>query len=503
MPASNRTVHRECGPSGEGRTTFFDRAHLLTWRNFLLTLIVLGVALRVVGLFSGTVASDASSYAVMAESLLENGEFVMPLGDWWSDNWAPAYSHHYSPAYPIYLAPFVAIGGLSPMTIKFAAFVSSLLMIAVAFWTTRSLYGASKAFLVAAAASVDPALIATGSAGYSEDFLTLFFVLTMWAILKSLRDERYMVLAGVFAGIAYLTKGVMGWFFLIAGLSGLAWRFHYIRWRVFKDKYYIAAILIFAAFVAAWSLRNLTRFWDGSAAGLLTAWQSSAYFARATDEAAANPLALAFILAVRLPFYVGLFLLLGIYWLKDFRRMTRITDEHYSGLWLAVFLTYFLAWLISGILWVHEGNPIFWVDQIRYVVMANVVILWLVVKDAKERDRGFRRKYSAMIAVLLVVGILFLAQPRPGTFAAYDILREQARDGDVVAIDGLLRYEVMVNVGTSLTYVAYAPGIRADFIITADSSKTFSGYTLLGIGRTLNSMPGFVLNSTVAVWEAT
>jgi len=472
----------------------------LSWRNFLTGLIVLGVGLRIVGLFTGAVPSDAATYGVMAKSYLEADEFVMPLGDWWSPNWSPEYSHHYSPAYPIYLAPFVAIGGLAPLAIKVAGFASSLLMVAVAFWTTRDLYGREKAILVAAAVSVDPVLIATGSVGYSEDLLTVFFVLTIWAILKSLSDPRYIVLAGLFAGLAYLTKGIMGWFFLIAGIAGLAWRFHYIRWRVFKDRYYIAAILIFGAFVGAWAGRNLARFWDGSAVELLTAWQSSGYFARATSEAAADPLALAYVLALRIPFYAGVFLFFGAYWIRELRATPKISDEHYSGLWLAVGLTYFLAWLLSGILWIHERNPIFWIDQIRYVVMANVVILWLVVKDGRIQAAAFRKKYAAMVAVFLVTAVLLLAQPKPGAFSAYDLLRQTSDPGDIIAIDGLLRYEVLVNVGADRTYVEYVPNVTADYIITRVLSASFAGFALLGVGRTANPILGVVPSFDAAVW---
>jgi dolichyl-phosphate-mannose-protein mannosyltransferase len=475
-------------------------AHL-TWRDLLIGLVSIGVLLRVVGLFTGFVAADASVYAVMGESLLTSGEFIVPLGEWYSDNWAPAYSHHYSPAYPTFLAPFLAAAGLTSFAVRFAAFVSAILLLVVAYLTTRSLYGTDKALLVTAVVAVDPVLVASAAVGYSEGFLTLFFVLTMWAILKSLKDERYMLLAGLFAGIAYLTKGVLGWFFLIAGIAGLAWRFHYLRWRVFRQVHYLAAIAIFGGFVALWSLRNLVRFWDGSAVSLLTAWQSSAYFAGATNEALHSPGDLLFILAVRIPLYAGLFLFLGAWWLKELRGSLTLSDEHNSGLWLSVALVYLLAWLISGVLWIHERGPIFWLDQTRYVVMGNVVILWLVVKDASIQGRIFRRKYVAMVAVLLTVAVLVLVQPASGAAQGFRVLRERVGPGDVVAIDGYFRYEVVLNVGVGPRYIRYEPGVDADFIFTANLSRTFTGYVLLTTRTTGASGLGFLLPSEVAVWQ--
>lgn len=479
----------------------FRMDRLLSWKHILLLVVVAGIGLRCYGLVVGYVAADGAVYGEMAYSLLRNGEFIMPLGEFWSASWLPTYSHHYSPAYPMFLAPFVAAGGLTPLTLKAGAFVSAILLMAVAYWTTRDLYGKDKAVLVTAALSVDPVLILMSSKGYSENFLTLVFVLTMWAILKSLTDARYMVLAGLFAGIAYLTKGVLGWFFLIAGFAGLAWRFHYLGWRVFKDRYYIAAIGIFAGFVVGWATRNLAHFWDGSAARLLNAWQSSEYFSLATQQALAHPLDLAFILIVRIPLYTGFFLVIGIFWLRDFRRMPKISDEHYSGLWLSLGLTYALAWIIAGVLWTLERTPIFWLDQIRYVVLANPIILWLIVKDAKIEAPVFRKKYAATVAALLVVAVLLMSASPPGVYRAYDILRDNAPAGSVIAIDGLARYTVALYVGTDRAYVKYDPGIAADFIITNNLGGTFPGYTLVGVGLTTSYIPGFIPQDDAAVWR--
>ena len=425
----------------------------------------------------------------------------MPLGEIFSHTWAPEYSHHYPPAYPIYLGPFVGAFGLSPWALKLGSTVAGLLLLGAVYAATRDLYGRDKALLVAGALAVDPILVQTGTTAYSENFLALSFALTMWAIVKSLKVERWIVLAGLFAGIAYLTKSSVGWFFLVAGVAGFLWRFHYVRWAVLRNRHYLLAIAIFASFVIAWSLRNLSLFWDGSWTSLFTAWQGSAYFANATGRAAADVGGLAFILAVRAPFYLLLFLFVGGYWLQHLRRTPKVSDEHYSGLWLAVGLTYLLAWIISGIYWTLEHSPWFWLDQGRYIVVANVVVLWLVVKDADVRLPAFRKRYAAMAAVWVAASVVVLAQAKPGVFAAYDLLRDQAAEGDVVAVDGLPRYEVVVNVGANLTYVEYADGTTADYILTANTSRVFDGYSLLGIGHTSSGIPGLLPEFDAAVWR--
>ncbi len=218
-------------------------------------------------------------------------------------------------------------------------------------------------------------------------------------------------------------------------------------------------------------------------------------------EAASRPWDLAFVLLARIPLYVLFFLFLGAFWLRDLRRMPKVSDEHYSGLWLAIGLTYLLSWIISGILWTFERQPIFWLDMMRYVVMANPVILWLLVKDSDVGSSVFRRKYAATVAILLAASLIVVVPATPGVYQAYDILRAEAPDGSVVAVDGLLRYSLLIGSGSGLTYVRYEPGVDSDFIITNDLAKIFPGYTLVGVGRTIVVVPGFIPADDAAVWR--
>ncbi len=64
----------------------------------------------------------------------------------------------------------------------------------------------------------------TPSLGFAEALVAMLFVLTVWAILKSLKRTRYIVWAGLFAGLGFLAKASLGYFFF-AGLAGLLWRF--------------------------------------------------------------------------------------------------------------------------------------------------------------------------------------------------------------------------------------------------------------------------------------
>ncbi|HEX9710138.1 MAG TPA: glycosyltransferase family 39 protein [Candidatus Thermoplasmatota archaeon] len=460
--------------------------------------VLLGIAIRATALLGTHVPADACTYAVMADTLLRTGEFLLPSGEWFAESWAPGYSHHFGPGYPVFLAPFVALGGLNPTSILAGAFVSGLLLIATVFLATRHLYGARKAWLAAALAAVDPILVESARAGYSENFLALLFVATVWAILTSLRDGRLIVLAGLFAGMAYMTKGVMGWFFLIAGFAGLAWRLHFMGPRVLRDRYYLAAILVFGAFVAVWSARNIGHFWDGDPAGLLSAWQSSEYLHLAETTAAAHPGDLAFVMGARAPFFAGLFLLAGGMWLNRLRRLPKLSDEHYSGLWLAVGLTYLLSWIITGVLWTLERSDLFWTDPARYVAVASPIIAWLVLRDADIDTRDFRRRFVAAVALALVVLLVIVSVPRPYAFDAYDALEERAPPGSVIAVDTLNRYEVLVNVGGPYTFVKFAPNTTAGFIVTSDLGLQPPSYTRIYVPGDGRVAPGPTFG--VAVW---
>lgn len=462
-------------------------------------LLAVGLSSRVWALLFGDVAADGSAYATMASSFLKTGQFTMPMGEWFLSSWEPSFSHHYGPLYPLFLVPFVAVGGLNPTTVKAAAFASGLLLMVTVYLTTRSLYGARKSVLATAAVSIDPVLVLTVRSGYSENFLTVLFVLTVWAILKSLTDPRFMVLAGLFAGLTYLTKGVMGWFFILGGLGGLAWRFHFMGWNVFKDRYYLAAIAIFGSFVLGWSGRNLAHFWDGKPEGLLTAWQSSEFFSLAAQRAAAAPADLLFILAVRVPLFVGLFLLSAGVWEKELRRLPKISDEHYSGLWLAVGLTYLLAWIISGIFWTVERAPLYWIDIARYTVIAGPALLWIVLRDANIDAKAFGRKFAAMAGGFLLVLVVVLAQPQQPIFGAYAALRTEAPAGSVIAVDQLNRYEVLVNVGDNHTFVKFVPGVRADYVVTPDVDLVVPGYQRIYAGHTTPT--ALTPSYDAAVWK--
>jgi hypothetical protein len=453
------------------------------WRVLPWGLLAAGIALRVLAITRFSVSADAGEYAALGRSLLEGRGMWLPLGEGWElDNWTPGPSHHYPPAYPAYLVPFLAAMGYTPIAVQVAALVAGLLLLVVFFLATRDLFGREKATWFVALLALDPVLITTTGTGYSENLLALLFVVTVAAILKSLKEPRWILVAGLAAGIAYLTKSSVGPFFLIAGLAGFAWRFRFVRWAVFKDRAYTLGIGIFGAFAGGWALRNLAWFWDGSPAGLLTAWQTSAWFSRATTAAFSQPVDYLWILAVRAPFFAGVFLLVAGPWWREIRGLSFLRDEASSALGLAAGLTYVLAWLISGAFWVFERGPVWWVDLTRYVVVANPVVWWMAAKGSDPASPTFKRKFAVAAAILLVMNGAAFLSPHVPVFEAYSDLRERADPGDVVALDRLNKYEAELHLaGSGVDLEPYSAGTRADYVLSGNTTRAYPGYALVEV----------------------
>jgi len=459
-------------------------------------LLLLGLGLRGLAAAVIPVASDGAEYAVLGQSILHGRGMWLPWGEYWElEVWEAGPSHHYPPAYPAYLTPFLAALGFSAAAVHAAAFTAGLALLGLYRVATASLFGRDTARWFVALLALDPVLIATTGTGYAENFVTLLFVATVAAILKSLRRPPWILVAGLAAGLASLTKSSVGPFFLVAGLAGLAWRFRFARGAVFHDRAYLGAIGIFAALWSAWAVRNLSWFWDGTAGTLLSSWQTSLWFSQATAAAFAQPDAMAGILAVRAPFFAALFLLVAGPWWKELRRLPIVRDPAASALALAVGLTYVLAWVISGILWVVERSPIFWADLGRYVAMANPVIWWMAARRCDPALDSFRRRFAAAAAVLLVLNAAAFLTPHGGVFDAYRDLRARAVKGDVVALQEVPKYEAAIHlVGTGIVLEPYRAGTEADYVLTTNVTREYDGYRLVDVYGPKNDtavLPGF------------
>jgi hypothetical protein len=340
--------------------------------------------------------SDGLVYQQMGQSFLQNHEFILN----------GQYTHHLGPVYPIYLSFFYVFLPVQLGT-HVAVEIAFTLSIIVTFALTRKLYGIPPALITTAIVTTFPTYLFSVSRNYSEPFLLIMYTLTIYFIIESLKPEKAnrIIFAGLCAGIGFLTKSGIGYFFLITGIAGFLWRFYYMRWRVFKNRNYVIAITVFLTIVLIWAARNLYLFWDGTLPNFLVASQSSDYFYRAMVYSLTVDFWSFFVqfwfFMVLTSFFIISYLWIFFDYVK--KAVGKIRDERISCLLLAITLPLLLTWAIGAIYFVYENQwmPHYWityypVSQVRYLVfnlirycfIAVVPLSWLAYETAqKEKNQ--------------------------------------------------------------------------------------------------------------------
>lgn len=429
-------------------------AHL-TGAAPLVALLGLGILVRLVAPWFWPLGPDADRYAAMAKGLLDTGSFTMPWGDIYTPGNGPEPSHHYPPLYPTLLAGVYALLGFGRDPTRIASIATSLAAIAVTWLCTRDLYGPRKGLIAAAVVAVSPVLILTTNKGYAENLLLLLFVATMWAILKSLERPWFIVAAALFAALGYLTKSSIGYFFIIAGLGGLAWRLRFRGLKVLRDPSYLTAIALFGSVVALWAWRNWRLFGN---------WQTSAHISEAYSHALAHPVGFASLLAFSflVMFGLGYLLFMAVApWLPQLRRIPLLANEHDSGLWLAAILPLVLTLLIDAALWQYEES--FFLHNVRYVNFALIPLVWLLLRHATPS----KATWFAILASLAVLtaGTLYYALP------------QEKVENEISSAWGDL-----VASGDSVTFVGTNDVYRYYFDLTDEGRRTITDVRVLDEG---------------------
>ena len=413
-----------------------------------LAAVAAGVVLRLLAPFLMDFRSDGHTYMAMGHAWMLRHEFLMPYGD--VTTWGPTeagYSNHYPPAYPFYLGVVFSLFGFGIAQAKAAAVVVSLAALGAAYWTSRDLYGRVPAALVAGLLAVEPHLVWVTGAGFSENMVLMFFALTMWAIVKSLKDDRFIVLAGLFAGLAYLSRASVGYFFVVAGMGGFLWRFYYRRWRLFRNVWYMAAIALFLGIVLAWAARNVMLFGHaqqtfsflGRSFTLdVPRWETSSYTRWVSEYAMDHPDLWRRALVAKIPFFLAMAAWYVLPFLPEWWRATkRVREEETSALWLSVFLVFVIAWAISALFWTYEQSSLYWFDNHRYVIIGLLPLGWLLFREADLSRAGTRLRYGLLaLSLFAACGAVILSPVQFADLRAAEAMDPHLREGDEVAVDG-------------------------------------------------------------------
>ena len=295
--------------------------------------------------------ADGLWYRRMGQGFVANGEFIV--------DGSP--TRHYPPLYPLILAGVYSVSDSVSATQAVSAFLY-FISLAVTFETTRRLYSRGAALLTSGIVSTVPMFPFYTALNSSEHLVLMIYAATIFCIYKSTGTDcrHYIVYAGILAGLGYLSKSSIGYFFVLAGILGLGWRLYHKRRAVLHDRYYLVAILIFAGIVSTWALRNLRLFWDGSSSGFFEAWQTSYYFVKASSYVFEYELLNYLREAMLLMLFGVLFLSLYIWaWLPELRRsLSFLGEEKMSFLWISFVVPIVLAILITPVFYVYEAHSI-------------------------------------------------------------------------------------------------------------------------------------------------
>lgn len=221
-------------------------SNLVNFERALLIVIVLGIILRIVAVLMGIPRADGAYYSTLGYNLIDQGDYISLTG---------TNTYSFSLTYPAYLGAFYAVFGFSIEVTKAASLVLGLLVILIAYLTTKNLFDRRIGLVVAAVVSLTSALVVVTGKNYIENIVLIFFIPTIWAFIKGFKDSRYMPLAAFFAGLTYYTKTDIGLYIALGGLGAfIIWRFLYERWQMFKDKYYWLAFTIIIIMVVGRAL---------------------------------------------------------------------------------------------------------------------------------------------------------------------------------------------------------------------------------------------------------
>jgi 4-amino-4-deoxy-L-arabinose transferase-like glycosyltransferase len=397
-------VYAVAGVLGIGLTWFLkkDPDLLAAPRKILVTsfllAIIVGACMFTYLNFAVTQANyvwmnDGFTYQQMGQSFLVNHEFIVN----------GSLTHHFGPVFPLFLSLFYAVLPVHLGT-QIADEIIFLSAILVVFYVTRKMYGSTPAIITTALATTIPIYIFGASRNYAEPIVLILYTLTVYFLLESLKPqkENRIILAGIAAALGILTKSSFGVFVIIPVAAVLLWRFNYMGWKMFKNKNYIVAVIVLLGSNAAWTVRNIHDFWNGSFWNLLAAAQPSIYMDQAQAYVFTNQVGGFLVESLFFAAFTLIFASAYIWFFKDYlqRAWKRIREERLSGLLLMIVLPFITSVLATALYFVYENYWMpdylisYWpVSQVRYLIyelvryyfIALVPLSWLAYEAKKAK----------------------------------------------------------------------------------------------------------------------
>lgn len=309
-----------------------------------------------------------------------------------------------TPLYSTIVWFFAEISGSLAWGLDLASISTSVAAIAVAYTTTRNLWGDRAAQWTSLVVALDPVLLFLTGYRYTENLATILFVLTLWALVRSLERPPFVVLAALFASGAFLARSSLGLFFAPILVLVVAWRIRFGRpagrpwWNAFNAPY-LAAGALFAAASGLWSWHN------HALTGRVSA---NPQVSRATAALLESPDLFAYALVFKALYIPLLFLTVAGFFLARLRAsLKRATQDELEGLlWSIVLGLLLIGILFASAHWLVDDSPLLWFDNVRFVALTLVPLCWILFRrPAHEVERSTARAGGA----LLVFGLLAAA----------------------------------------------------------------------------------------------
>ncbi len=210
-----------------------------------LVYIILLAELIHIPIYAGGLSIDTCIQMDMAVSFL-NGQGFSTQG---------GVSPHFGPLISLMYSPFVFVLGPTPNAIHTFQMAFLPLLITAAY-KVGNVYGKEVGIITALFTAFDPVLYGAMTAGLSGVVVTTFLLGGFYYLLKAMKNSYYLMGAGLFSALVYLTKATTGYLLIIAIVVGFVWRFYYDGWKVLKDKGYILGAVVFGIIFLAWTVRN-------------------------------------------------------------------------------------------------------------------------------------------------------------------------------------------------------------------------------------------------------
>ena len=213
------------------------------WALVALLSLALGFHLPI---FGDALNPDATTYLAVAKSIATQGSLGIET------TLAP----RHPPLMPLLLTPFGLALGFNDISVHILELIAFVVLLLLTYSLSRG-FGPRVSLVPSLLLSLDPVLYLNMSDGRSLCVLMILALSTLLAVWRGLVDSRWLVVAAICASLAYLTADSVGYLFPIAGIAGLAWRFYYVRWQVFRDRWYLSAVAVFSSVVLVWTGYNV------------------------------------------------------------------------------------------------------------------------------------------------------------------------------------------------------------------------------------------------------